>query len=140
MKKISLFTISFLLINFCNAADGLRPGPLASGGGRFVLGQISDARADEYLLDTQTGKVWRIVLNGNSTVLQPIQFADSQGRITGVLPSDQVKDQSIANVYAAYRDGKMSPADAKDFEREVCAGTIMLPQGGRLKKGAPCAL
>jgi hypothetical protein len=138
VKRILLFIMAFTWMNLSNAAD-VAKAPLAAPGGRFVLGQISDARADEYLLDTQTGKVWRIVLNGSSTVLQPIQFVDSQGRISGVLPSDQVKEPSIANIYAAYRDGKMSSADAKDFEREVCAGTITLPHGAKLKQGAPCS-
>ncbi len=32
---------------------------LSAPNGRFVLGQISDFRSDQYLLDTQTGRVWQ---------------------------------------------------------------------------------
>lgn len=50
-------------------------GQLSSQGGRFVLGQISNYRADQYLLDTQTGQVWQIAKEeDNSTVLQPIKI------------------------------------------------------------------
>lgn len=31
---------------------------LAAPGGRYVFGQISSFRRDQFLLDTQTGRVW----------------------------------------------------------------------------------
>lgn len=31
-------------------------------GGRFVFGQISDFRSDQYMLDTQTGRLWKVVV------------------------------------------------------------------------------
>lgn len=34
---------------------------LSSPGGRYVFGQISQARRDQYMLDTQTGRLWQIV-------------------------------------------------------------------------------
>lgn len=34
---------------------------LSSASGRFVFGQISEYRRDQYLLDTQTGRLWQIV-------------------------------------------------------------------------------
>lgn len=37
-----------------------KPATLA-GSGRFVFGQISDYRRDQYMLDTQTGRLWKIV-------------------------------------------------------------------------------
>ena len=33
---------------------------LASPNGRFVFGQVSDFRSDQYMLDTQTGQLWKI--------------------------------------------------------------------------------
>lgn len=32
-----------------------------AGSGRYAFGQISDFRRDQYMLDTQTGKLWKIV-------------------------------------------------------------------------------
>jgi hypothetical protein len=34
--------------------------PLVAPAGRYVLGQIDPARADQFLLDTQTGRVWQL--------------------------------------------------------------------------------
>lgn len=45
----------------------------------------------------------------------------------------------IANVYAAYQAGAMEPADAKQFESDVKAGRILLPEGQTLGKTAPAA-
>lgn len=33
---------------------------LAAGGGRYVFGQISDSSKDQFMLDTLTGRLWRI--------------------------------------------------------------------------------
>ncbi|MGE7205774.1 lytic transglycosylase domain-containing protein [Sphingomonas sp. NPDC019816] len=41
---------------------------------------------------------------------------------------------SLAKVYAAYRQGRMSPEQAAQFEHDVNAGAILLPPGGQLKK------
>lgn len=41
---------------------------------------------------------------------------------------------SLAKVYAAYRQGKMNPEQAAQFEHDVNAGAILLPPGGTLKK------
>ena len=35
--------------------------PGAGEVGRYVIGQVSDIRADQYLLDTKTGRVWQLV-------------------------------------------------------------------------------
>lgn len=49
----------------------------------------------------------------------------------------------IANVYAAYQAGTMDPADAKQFEGDVKAGRVLLPEGqtlnGRAAAAAPAA-
>lgn len=34
---------------------------LSAGSQRYVFGQISDFRRDQYMLDTKTGQLWRIV-------------------------------------------------------------------------------
>jgi hypothetical protein len=46
---------------------------LSAPNGRFVLGQISDFRSDQYLLDTQTGRIWQAVeMTNEKGVSQPI--------------------------------------------------------------------
>ena len=41
-----------------------RRGTLCSESGRFVFGQISDSSKDQFMLDTQTGRLWRISETG----------------------------------------------------------------------------
>ena len=43
-----------------------------------------------------------------------------------------VDPNSIANIYSAYKSGKMSPDQAAEFESDVNAGHIMLPKGAAL--------
>lgn len=38
-----------------------RADALAAAGGRYVFGQLGVVRADQYMLDTQTGQVWQLV-------------------------------------------------------------------------------
>lgn len=50
-----------------NAADPVKVVPpqqklLTTENGRFVFGQISEFRRDQYMLDTQSGRLWKIVL------------------------------------------------------------------------------
>ena len=64
MKKIILtICLSVCASAFAQTPPSVqRPGALSSAGGRFVFGQISDFRRDQYLLDTQTGRLWKVVL------------------------------------------------------------------------------
>ncbi|SPD76005.1 exported hypothetical protein [uncultured Desulfobacterium sp.] len=38
---------------------------LSSPGGRFVFGQISDSGKDQFMLDTKTGRLWRLTERGD---------------------------------------------------------------------------
>lgn len=57
---------------------------LSSSNGRFVFGQISDMRRDQFLLDTQTGRMWTLVTSKEGTpgaevemrLLEPILFIE----------------------------------------------------------------
>lgn len=65
MKKF----IAFLLF-----ASSLFGGQLGVDGGRFVFGQVSEARRDQYLLDTQTGQLWQILESEDkSPILSPVK-------------------------------------------------------------------
>lgn len=46
---------------------------------------------------------------------------------------------AIANVYAAYKGGQMSPEQAQAFEADVNAGKVMLPRGATLNQTAASA-
>ncbi|MDE2106171.1 MAG: hypothetical protein KGL39_53620 [Patescibacteria group bacterium] len=74
---------------------------LQSPGGRFVFGQVSEFRRDQYMLDTQTGRLWAIVMhkpaaNPDGTpysgegwvMLEPVMYEDS-----GLTPSGPLQPQ-----------------------------------------------
>lgn len=84
--------IAFLALSSLSARNALAREKSASPvltapGGRFVLGQISEFPADQYLLDTQTGRVWRIVRDtGDKTeTLQPLLFLAADGTKTSTI-------------------------------------------------------
>ena len=53
---------------------------LSSYNGRYVFGQISDFRKDQFLLDTQTGRLWQVVVDEEGrTKLQPVPFIQVWG-------------------------------------------------------------
>lgn len=61
---------------------------LGSAGGRFVFGQISDSSKDQYMLDTQTGRLWRIGESSDvGTHLRAVPYKDEQGK-TSLYPGD----------------------------------------------------
>jgi hypothetical protein len=45
----------------------------------------------------------------------------------------------VANILKAYQSGQMAPDEAKQFESDVHAGKVMLPQGASLQAGPPAA-
>jgi hypothetical protein len=66
-----------------------------SGGGRYAIGQISASRHDQYMVDTQTGRLWTFVcIRPGATsdlcsqvALQPVVFIDLEGRPLGLVPA-----------------------------------------------------
>lgn len=53
---------------------------LATPSGRYVFGQISDFRRDQFLLDTQTGRLWQVVVDDKENKkLQPVLFIQILG-------------------------------------------------------------
>jgi len=60
---------------------------LSAVGGRFVFGQISDSTKDKFMLDTRTGRLWRIAESGAIGIyLKPVPYHDEKGA-GPVLPS-----------------------------------------------------
>lgn len=71
--------------------------PAVLGGGRFVFGQINEYNADQYMLDTQTGRLWRLVdtADGQGSVLEPVPYTLPDGR-TQALPLDPEAEAAAA--------------------------------------------
>jgi len=61
---------------------------LESSGGRYVFGQISKYRRDQYMLDTKTGRLWNIAENDKKqSWLQIVPYGNVNGRMS-VIPGD----------------------------------------------------
>jgi hypothetical protein len=53
---------------------------LSSSNGRFVFGQISNSGKDKFMLDTDTGRLWRIGESGAlGLFLKPVPYRDDNG-------------------------------------------------------------
>lgn len=53
---------------------------LSSSNGRFVFGQISNSDKDKFMLDTTTGRLWRIGESGAiGLFLKPVPYRDDNG-------------------------------------------------------------
>lgn len=67
-------------------------GTLSAPGGRFVFGQISSYRRDQFMLDTQTGRLWQMVCSRTdetdpkkpclTTVLEPVSYTNQAGSLS----------------------------------------------------------
>lgn len=64
---------------------------LASENGRFVFGQVSHHRQDQFMLDTKTGRLWQLVerkvpSSDGSTkagiVLQMVPYSEESGKLS----------------------------------------------------------
>ena len=51
-----------------------------------------------------------------------------------------IPDSAIANIFQAYSSGRMSPQEVQQYESDVRAGRIMIPQGASLGQGGQSAL
>lgn len=56
---------------------------LSSSTGRFVFGQVSESSKDQFMLDTVTGRLWRIAETGEIGLhLRPVPYRDEEGKLT----------------------------------------------------------
>jgi hypothetical protein len=66
-------------------------GVLASSNARFVFGQVSDSSKDQFMLDTFTGRLWRIAESGKlGSYLKPVLYCAEDGQCSPV-PHDGPK-------------------------------------------------
>jgi hypothetical protein len=61
---------------------------LNTAGGRFVFGQISDSSKDQFMLDTFTGRLWRIAETGEAGMfLRAVPYRTADGKLSPI-PED----------------------------------------------------
>jgi len=70
-------------IGASQAVEQPRYGVLSSQNGRFVFGQISSSSKDQFMMDTATGRLWRVGESGKvGTFLKAIPYLDAEGECT----------------------------------------------------------
>jgi len=97
-KMLVLTVIWSLLVLFCSTkvfaqtlgvpsqqTEKPKQEVLSSENGRFVFGQISDASKDQFMLDTATGRLWRIAETGEiGMFLRSIPYRNDEGEISHI--------------------------------------------------------
>ena len=64
---------------------------LSSGSGRYVFGQISSSSKDQFMLDTLTGRLWRVAETGDVGIhLRPVPYRNEEGKCSP-LPEEASK-------------------------------------------------
>jgi len=64
---------------------------LSSANGRYVFGQISSSSKDQFMLDTLTGRLWRIAESGDIGIfLRVVPYRDEKG-ICSPIPEEVSK-------------------------------------------------
>ena len=67
---------------------------LNSENGRFAFGQISDSGKDKFMLDTWTGRLWRITESGEvGLYLIPVPYRIEQGEYAPVPEEESPKKE-----------------------------------------------
>ncbi len=95
-RLLAVLTAFVLLAPTLDVLAQSRNQPAVLGGqGRFVFGQINEFNADQYMLDTQTGRLWRLVdtADGTGSVLEPVSYQLPDGGLQ-VLPPDPSQIQA----------------------------------------------
>lgn len=91
MKKIVLMAVCLMSVSAWGQSEPKSGGVLSSANGRYVFGQVRHARRDQYMLDTQTGRLWQIVQStykkedgsqGTYEMLQSITMRKGKGKTT----------------------------------------------------------
>jgi hypothetical protein len=71
---------------------------LSSQNGRFVFGQISGSSKDQFMLDTQTGRVWRIAESGEvGLFLRAVPYKTADGEYSPVPEGPVKKELKVTN-------------------------------------------
>ena len=88
--KSILFTLLIFLLASSAIAEPVEVKPpqtkvLGTSTGRYVFGQISDFRSDQFLLDTATGRLWQLVIDDKQNKkMQPVPIIQLLGEEANV--------------------------------------------------------
>ncbi|MBX3726396.1 MAG: hypothetical protein KF823_10830 [Xanthomonadales bacterium] len=87
-KALTLIAVGLAPLGWAQASN--QPATLA-GPGPFVFGQVNELVADQYMLDTRTGRLWRLVdtADGTGSVLEPVPYALPDGSSQPLPPDAQ---------------------------------------------------
>ena len=78
-------------IGASRAAQQPQVGALSAPNGRFVFGQISGSSKDQFMLDTATGRLWRMGESGKVGIfLKGVPYLDAEGECT-LLPDQSME-------------------------------------------------
>ena len=71
---------------------------LSSQNGRFVFGQISDSSKDQFMLDTLTGRLWRIAERGDlGMFLKSVLYCSPEGECSAVPEKTTSSGKTVEN-------------------------------------------
>ena len=98
------------------------------------LNELTGQRTDQPQTRTVTSSSGPITVSFQ----EEVPTGDQPQRIQASQRTD-VPESAIANIFQAYRSGRMSPDEVKQYESDVRAGRIMIPPGASLQ-GAQAAL
>ncbi len=74
-----------------------QPNVLCTPAGRYVFGQVSDSSKDQFMLDTFTGRLWRISETGEvGLFLNPVPYRIKEGKylpLPDSLPDPEEKER-----------------------------------------------
>jgi hypothetical protein len=81
-----------------NQLQRSQQGVLSSEDGRFVFGQISASSKDQFMLDTQTGRIWRIAESGEvGLFLRAVPYKTAEGEYFPVPEGPVKKGLKVTN-------------------------------------------
>jgi hypothetical protein len=90
---IAVLIVCLGILGEANAQFGVSPTQvtmdkgkvLSAAGGRFVFGQISDSGKDQFMLDTLTGRLWRVGESSDAGMhLRPILYRREDGKYSSL--------------------------------------------------------
>lgn len=82
MKLSFIILTLFTSVLQCEDNGGLAT--LSTSSGRYVFGQVNHIRADQFMLDTKTGRLWHLgYMKDNRPILEPVKYFDYENVVPG---------------------------------------------------------
>jgi hypothetical protein len=126
--------LAFWVFEFEARGEGVM---LGVDGGRYVMGKTSEMRADTFVIDTDTGRLWRLTIDEESQrpFMSPINFIDAEtGALAPVPPSESESDeQRVFSISRSLRlvESYLEVGDIENAEMEL-AGAVGVLSGYRI--------